>query len=98
MLMQNVFFSGGGGGGANKVYWGRCENCEQTNFDKLKFILAANKAKLRQLSRRYKNGLRPLKLYRVFLDPLNLSIVGNFSRSLIFKDFIQVREKKLRKN
>ena len=66
MLMQNV---GGGGVGANKVYWGRCENCEQTNFYILKFILAA------------KMILRPLKLYGVFLDPLNLSFVGDFSRS-----------------
>ena len=32
------------GVGANKVYWGRFENCEQANFDILEFILAANKA------------------------------------------------------
>ena len=35
-------------------------------------------------------NLRPFKLYRVCLEPLNLSNVGDFSWSWILKDFIHV--------
>ena len=35
-------------------------------------------------------NLRPFKLYRVYLEPLNLSNVGDFSWSWILKDFIHV--------
>ena len=37
-------------------------------------------------------NLRPFKLYRVYLDPLNMSNVGDFSWSLILKDFIEVQK------
>ena len=41
-----------------------------------------------------KSNLRPFKLYRVYLDPLNLSNVRDFSWSCIRKDLIQVQEEK----
>lgn len=37
-----------------------------------------------------KINLRPLKLYRVFLDPLNLSNAGDFSWTGILKDFLKL--------
>ena len=36
-------------------------------------------------------SFHPLKLCRVYLKPLNLSNVGNFSWTWILKDFIQIR-------
>ena len=36
-------------------------------------------------------SLHPLKLYSVYLKPLNLSNVGNFSWTWILNDFIQNR-------
>ena len=39
-----------------------------------------------------KMNLRSFKLYRVYLDPLNMSNVGDFSWSWILKDFIQVQK------
>ena len=36
-----------------------------------------------------KMNLRSFKLYRVYLDPLNMSNAGDFSCSWILKDFIQ---------
>ena len=41
-----------------------------------------------------KMNLRSFKLNRVYLDPLNMSNVGDFSWSLILKDFIQVQKEK----
>ena len=35
-------------------------------------------------------NLRPFKLYRVYLEPLNSSNVGDFSWSWILKGFIHV--------
>ena len=37
-----------------------------------------------------KMNLRPFKLYRVYLEPLNSSNVGDFSWSWILKGFIHV--------
>ena len=39
-----------------------------------------------------KINLRPFKLIRVYLDPLDMSNAGNFSWSWILKDFIQVQK------
>ena len=39
-------------------------------------------------------NLRPFKLYRVYLEPLNSSNVGDFSLSWILKDFIHVEIEK----
>ena len=39
-----------------------------------------------------KMNLRSFKLDRVYLDPLNMSNPGDFSRSWILKDFIQVQK------
>ena len=39
-----------------------------------------------------KMNLRSFKLNRVYLDPLNMSNVGEFSWSWIPKDFIQVQK------
>ena len=39
-------------------------------------------------------NLRPFKLYRVYLEPLNSSNVGNFSWSWILKGFIHVKTEK----
>ena len=39
-----------------------------------------------------KTNLRSFKLNRVYLDPLNMSNVGDFSWSWIRKDFIQVQK------
>ena len=39
-----------------------------------------------------KMNLRSFKLNRVYLDPLNMSNVGDFSWSWILKDFIQVQK------
>ena len=39
-------------------------------------------------------NLRFFKLNRVYLDPLNMSNVGDFSWSWILKDFIQVQKEK----
>ena len=39
-----------------------------------------------------KMSLRPFKLNRVYLDPLNMSNAGDFSWSWILKDFIQVEK------
>ena len=41
-----------------------------------------------------KVNLRPFKLYRVYLEPLNSSNVGDFSLSWSLKDFIHVQIKK----
>ena len=41
-----------------------------------------------------KINLRPFKLYRVYVDPLNLSNAGDFSWSWILEDFIQVENGK----
>ena len=41
-----------------------------------------------------KNNLRPFKLYRVHLEPLNSSNVGDFSWSWILKGFIHVQIEK----
>ena len=41
-----------------------------------------------------KMNLRPFKLFCVFLNPFNLSSIGDFSWSWILKDFIQVPKKK----
>ena len=41
-----------------------------------------------------KMNLHPIKLCRVYVDPLNLPNQGDFSWSWILKDFIQVLEKK----
>ena len=41
-----------------------------------------------------KMNLRPFKLYRVYLEPLNSSNVGDFSWSLILKGFIYVQIEK----
>ena len=41
-----------------------------------------------------KINLRPFKLYRVYLEPLNSSYVGNFSWSWILKGFIHVQIEK----
>ena len=41
-----------------------------------------------------KMNLRPFKLYRVYVDPLNLSNAGDFSWSWILEDFIQVENGK----
>ena len=41
-----------------------------------------------------KMNLRPFKLYRVYLEPLNSSNVGDFSWSLILKGFIHVQIEK----
>ena len=41
-----------------------------------------------------KRNLRPFKLYRVYLDPLNSSNVGDFSWSWILKGFIHVEIEK----
>ena len=38
--------------------------------------------------------LRPFKLYRDYLDPLNLSNAGAFSWSHTLKDFIQFQNEK----
>ena len=37
-------------------------------------------------------NLRSFKLNRVYLDPLNMSNVGDFSWSWILKDFVQVQK------
>ena len=37
-------------------------------------------------------NLRSFKLYRVYLDPLNMSNAGDFSWGWILKDFIQVQK------
>ena len=37
-------------------------------------------------------NLRPFKLNRVYLDPLNISKAGDFSWIWILKDFIQVQK------
>ena len=39
-----------------------------------------------------KMNLRSLKLNRVYLDPLNMSNVGDFFWSWILKDFVQVQK------
>ena len=39
-----------------------------------------------------KMNLRSFKLNRVYLDPVNMSNVGDFSWSWILKDFIQVQK------
>ena len=39
-----------------------------------------------------KMNFRSFKLYRVYLDPLNVSNAGNFSWGWIVKDFIQVQK------
>ena len=39
-----------------------------------------------------KINLRSFKINRVYLDPLNMSNAGDFSWSLILKDFIQVQK------
>ena len=39
-------------------------------------------------------NLRPFKLYRVYLEPLNSPNVGNFSWSWILKGFIHVKQRK----
>ena len=39
-----------------------------------------------------KMNLRSFKLNRVYLDPLNMSNVGDFSWSSVLKDFIQVQK------
>ena len=41
-----------------------------------------------------KMNLRPFKLYHVCLEPLNLSNVGDFSKSWILKGFIHVQTEK----
>ena len=41
-----------------------------------------------------KVNLRPFKLYRVYLEPLNSSNVGDFSWSWILKGFIHVQIEK----
>ena len=41
-----------------------------------------------------KMNLRPFKLYRVYLEPLNSSNVGDFSWSRILKGFIHVQIEK----
>ena len=41
-----------------------------------------------------KINLRPFKLCRVYVDPLNLSNAGDFSWSRILEDFIQVENGK----
>ena len=41
-----------------------------------------------------KLNLRSFKLTHVYLDPLNMSNAGDFSRSWILKDFIQVQKRK----
>ena len=41
-----------------------------------------------------KMNLRPFKLYRVYLEPLNTSNVGDFSWSRILKGFIHVQIEK----
>ena len=41
-----------------------------------------------------KVNLRPFKLYRVYLEPLNSLNVGEFSWSWILKDFIHVQIEK----
>ena len=38
--------------------------------------------------------LRPFKLFRAYLEQLNLSNVGDFSWSWILKDFIQFKKRK----
>jgi len=39
-------------------------------------------------------NLRPFKLYRVYLEPLNSSNVGDFSWSWVLKGFIHVQIEK----
>ena len=39
-----------------------------------------------------KMNLRSFKLYRVYLDPLNMSNAGDVSWSWIFKGFIEVQK------
>ena len=39
-------------------------------------------------------NLRPFKFYRVYLDAFNLSNEGDYSWSLILKDFIQVQKER----
>ena len=39
-----------------------------------------------------KNEFAFLQVNRVYLEPLNMSNAGDFSRSLILKDFIQVQK------
>ena len=39
-----------------------------------------------------KMNLRPFKLNRVYLEPLNMSTAGDFSCSWILKNFIQVQK------
>ena len=39
-------------------------------------------------------NLRSFKLYRLYLDPLNMSNAGEFSWSWILEDFIQVKKMK----
>ena len=41
-----------------------------------------------------KMSLRSFKLHRVYLHPLNMSNVGDFSWSSVLKDFIQVQKGK----
>ena len=41
-----------------------------------------------------KINLRPFKLYRVYLEPLNSSNVGDFSWSWVLKGFIDVQIEK----
>ena len=41
-----------------------------------------------------KMNLRPFKLYHVYLEPLNYSILGDFSWSWILKGFVYVQIEK----
>ena len=82
--VDNAYAKCGGGGGANKVYWGRCENCEQTNFYILKFILAANKAELWQWRRRYKNDFASFKTLSRLFGPAQFVICRRFFPELNF--------------
>ena len=47
-----------------------------------------------EVAKKKNTNLRSFKLYRVFLDLLNLSNVGDFSWSWILKDFIHVQKEK----